>query len=107
MSKNAIELAREYGVDIERLRMFRKLTPTQRLARLQEAANRALLLFKSVEDTEEYIEEFSIGDFMIKPLTLENLIAMKESSPYPLAKRQLNILRMLKEGREIDKTKRR
>ncbi len=97
MSKNAIELAREYGVDIERLRMFRKLTPTQRLTRLQEAANRASLLFKSVEDTEEYIEEFSIDDFMIEPLTLENLIKLKEASSYPIAKRQLNILRMLKE----------
>jgi len=39
MSKDAIELAREYGVDIEQLRAFRKLTPIQRLRQLQSMAN--------------------------------------------------------------------
>ncbi|MEK7440488.1 MAG: hypothetical protein AABZ78_06825 [Chloroflexota bacterium] len=95
MNHDAIEVAREFGIDIEQLRAFRKLTPTQRLERLQEAANRALPLFKSVEDPKEYIEEFSIDDFMIEPLTLEDLIKLKEASSYPIAKRQLNILRML------------
>lgn len=97
MSNDAIEMAREYGIDIESLRAFRKLTPTQRLERLEESVNRALPLFKSVEDPKEYIEEFSIDDFMIEPLTLENLIKLKEASPYPSAKRQLNILRMVQE----------
>ncbi len=97
MSDDAIEIAKEYGIDIERLRMFRKLTPAQRLKRLQEAVNRALPLFKSLEDPKEYIEEFSVGDFMIEPLTLENLIKLREASSYPLAKRQLSILMILKE----------
>lgn len=36
--KTAIEIAREYGVDIEHLRYFRSLTPIQRLKHLQAMA---------------------------------------------------------------------
>lgn len=95
-----IETAREFGVDIEQLRLLRKRKPLQRLRRLQGVANRALSIFKL---SKEYLDEFAVEDFMIGPLTLENLIKIKEASPYPLAKRQVNILKMLQkeQGRNL------
>jgi hypothetical protein len=41
--KSAIEIAREYGVDIEQLRYFRSLTPTQRMRHLQAMARLVVL----------------------------------------------------------------
>jgi hypothetical protein len=41
--KSAIEIAREYGIDIEGLRRMLKLTPTERLLRRQSMARLTLI----------------------------------------------------------------
>ncbi len=42
-TKSAIEIAREYGIDIEGLRRMTKLTPTERLLRMQSMARLTLM----------------------------------------------------------------
>lgn len=51
--KSAIEIAREYGVDIEQLRWLHTLTPAQRLSYSESMLEFALALRASAESKKE------------------------------------------------------
>ena len=51
--KSAIEAAREYGVDIEQLRAFWNLTPSERLDRLQAMVDFVVKAHESLRRQQE------------------------------------------------------